>query len=362
MDVNPVGGFLANNTASGGSEGSLGALTNEFDSFLNILLTQIQHQDPLSPMESSDFTQQLVGFSQVEQSIQSNNKLQALVDISVAGQVGNSVNYAGKEVEIESNGLVAVNGKSATFSYELDKPADEATVTIRDAQNKVVFNAELSQLDKGTHLVDWDRTNSEGILQPAGKYTVTVSAKYDDVDEFEEVTTFTRGLVTGVNLSNSDIISLFIEDELEVPLEKVRFVGMATAESQSGFAPVLTNFAGTTEYTHGNEPVSLDDNLGIKDSDSETIAGVIVTIDNIKNGDNEKLNVELAEGISIESNQDGIMILTGVATKEAYEQVLRSLTYENRSTEPSTVGRQISIIVSDGSNTSNKVTKTIEYK
>ncbi len=351
-------GFASKNLASSDS-GGLSNLTKDFDTFLKLLTTQLQNQDPLSPLDTNEFTNQIVSFSQVEQAIETNNKLSALVDLNVSNQISASVNYTGKTVEVASNDMMVKNNAVPTFSYTLDSAAEEVKLVIKNAQGVTVYEGEGLK-EKGPHSVQWDRVAKDGTYSPEGKYTITVSAKYKGAEEFKAAPVTTVGVVTGVNLSDTEIISLIVDGELEIPISDVRAVGAPPAANNNS-APVITSFAGELEYDYSEGPLAVDDNIALGDSDDSTINGAIIAIENLKNADKEKLNVELEEGITIQSQDDGILVLSGVATREAYERVLRSLTYENTSGVPNTENRQISILVSDGKNTSNKVSKTVKY-
>ena len=122
-------------TATPGSSGTLSA---SFDSFLKLLTAQLQHQDPLSPMDATQFTSQLVQFSTVEQAVQTNSQLGQLTKLMQAGSltsalglVGMKVSYGGGQVELGQQG-------GANIAYSLPQGADKVTITIRNASGTVV--------------------------------------------------------------------------------------------------------------------------------------------------------------------------------------------------------------------------------
>ncbi len=356
--VNNISGFADSNFNSGGS---LTQLAQDFDDFLQLLTTQLENQDPTSPLDANEFTQQIVSFSEVEQSIQTNNNLKALIDLQVSNQIGNAVNFAGKEVEIKADAIALREQGNAEFAYINQRASEETRITIRNGEGRIVFTGD-GQLAPGRHNVEWDRRDSAGNLLPAGLYSVEVKAKYTGSEFFEPVDTFYEGTVTGVNLGNDDLITIFVDDQLEVPLTEIFFVSEPKPEPVVTDAPVITGFSGSVTYNPEEGPVSIDSDLSIIDDDGSILTRAIVTIDNIKNGEDEVLEVgNLPEGITVESLDNGVLVLSGLATLAQYAEALRSITYENTSDEPDTSDRTISITVSDGNNASNTVSKTIIF-
>jgi flagellar basal-body rod modification protein FlgD len=351
-----------NTTGAGSGAQELKSATEKsfvqnFDTFLKLLTVQLQNQDPLSPLDTNQFTQQIATFSQVEQAISSNKKLDQLISQTQNSEISNSVNYVGKSVEMKSADMVIGTTGQKSFGYELDKDADSVGITVKNDKGVVVYDGEGIK-DKGRHDVSWDRLDGNGNYLPPGKYSVTVSAKYKGASDPVNVTTFTNGVISGVNMDSSGVSSLSVDGQLDIPIDDVEFVGLTPAANNNA-APVVTNFAGELNYNSGQ--LFLDDDITLLDKDNDVLQGAVIAIENLKNGTSEKLNVTLEEGISIESYKDGILVLSGVATKESYEHVLRSLNYENTAASPNTETRRISILTSDGMNTSNKVTKTIKY-
>src|SRR5579884_3869002 len=106
MSVNGLG----NGAGSGTQSQAMQQLTGNFDTFLQLLTTQLQNQDPLSPMDSTQFTQQLVEFSQVEQQINTNNNLQNLIGLTEANAGSTAVSYLGKDVTITNGNGALING------------------------------------------------------------------------------------------------------------------------------------------------------------------------------------------------------------------------------------------------------------
>ena len=100
MEISQLGA----NPAAAASEVAGAKLAENFDTFLQLLTTQLQHQDPLSPMESNEFVAQLVQFSEVEQAIASNKSLEKLIDLQNTNQATAAIGYIGQTVEAAGSG------------------------------------------------------------------------------------------------------------------------------------------------------------------------------------------------------------------------------------------------------------------
>ena len=157
---------------------SLTTLSNNFDSFLKLLTTQLQNQDPLSPMESHEFTNQLVMFAEAEQAIATNKKLDSLIEIEQKNEAAQALNYYGKEVRVKGNKL-SFHGDPVTFQYSLPENSVLGTMVVRNEEGKLMLEKPLegSQMTEGLHDVTWDGRNKYGYQLPKGLYTVTISAK-----------------------------------------------------------------------------------------------------------------------------------------------------------------------------------------
>src|SRR6201996_2126174 len=126
----------ANGTQSSGD--GLGQLSSNFSTFLTLLTTQLQNQDPTSPMDSNQFTQQLVEFSQVEQQINTNTNLQTLIGQGT-GQAGTfATAYLGKSVSV-TNGDASLTNGQASWTYNLGATAASTMLTVTNSGGAVVY-------------------------------------------------------------------------------------------------------------------------------------------------------------------------------------------------------------------------------
>jgi flagellar basal-body rod modification protein FlgD len=199
MAVDGVSG--SSGTGAGGLGGSAATLAGNFDTFLSILTTQLRNQNPLDPLDTNQFTEQLVQFSGVEQQLKTNEFLEALMTSSQNSTNINAVTYIGKEVTANGNESDLADGK-AVWAFNAEAVAADATITIKDSQGNVVYS-ENGSLAAGPGQFVWDGVGSDGITRPDGTYTITIDGK-NLAGKSVGVSTKTVGIVTGVDLSGDE--------------------------------------------------------------------------------------------------------------------------------------------------------------
>ena len=165
---------------SGSAAGSdaMSQLSGNFNTFLTLLTSQLKNQDPTSPMDSSTFTQQLVMYSQVEQQIGTNTNLKTLIGQGTTQIGAYATSYLGKAVSI-TNGNAALSSGSATWTYSLGTTASSNTLTVTNANGKVVY-AGNGETTSGNHQFVWNGKDNNGNQLADGTYKLTVGAKAPD--------------------------------------------------------------------------------------------------------------------------------------------------------------------------------------
>ncbi len=211
----PVNG-VAFKGAEGGSLTNGVSLAETFDTFLTLLTTQLQHQDPLDPMDSNEFTSQLVEFTGVEQAITTNQKLDAMLALQTDTQLTDAVGFIGKTVDSDGIVLMLQDGES-TLTYDLGGNAAQANILIIDELGNTVRTIS-ADTEVGHHEVVWDGLDDDGNALDDGLYGFLVTA-IDSNDEPVPLVQGTAGKVTGVKLVNNEV-TLEIGD-LEVALSDV---------------------------------------------------------------------------------------------------------------------------------------------
>lgn len=174
-------------------------LSDNYDTFLVLLTAQLQNQDPLAPMDSTQFTQQLVQFSQVEQQIRTNEQLEGLVTQYQAASAGAALSYLGKDAIIASDQTYLANG-AANWAYRLPEGATSLTISVRDANNRTVYQTTGAERGAGEHLFSWDGTKTDGTTASDGVYRIVVTAR-NAANETITPTINVRERIMGVDFS-----------------------------------------------------------------------------------------------------------------------------------------------------------------
>jgi flagellar basal-body rod modification protein FlgD len=163
----------AASTASAASTNALTSLSSNFQDFLSMLMTQLQNQDPTSPMDTNQFTQELVEFSGVEQQINTNSSLTQLIQLTQSGQVEQSASIVGHEVALNSGNIVVQNGSGA-ISFTVPA-AQQVEIGIYDSNGDKVADTVVNA-NQGSNTWNWNGQNGNGVQLPDGAYQVAVDA------------------------------------------------------------------------------------------------------------------------------------------------------------------------------------------
>ena len=202
MATSPLAGSSGTNTNAPAVTSRAGIADN-FDTFLKILTTQLKNQNPLDPMDTNQFTQQLVQFTGVEQQLKSNTYLQALMNASQNSTNTDAVSYIGKEVTA-SGTTATLKAGGASWAYNAAANASDATVTIKDASGQVVYS-ETGSLNAGPGNFLWDGVGSDGQVKPDGVYTISINGKNLNGNNVA-INTSTVGVVSAVDFSGTEPI------------------------------------------------------------------------------------------------------------------------------------------------------------
>src|SRR5580698_2911521 len=191
-------------TAPGQGSNPLTSLSSNFGDFLNLLMTQLQNQDPTSPMDTSQFTSELVEFSSVEQQIDTNTSLTQLIQLTQSGEVMQASAMNGKQVTVTSDHVPLQNGQGTIqFTTQTAEPVD---ILVYDSNgNKLSDNMMMSTA--GTNTWTWNGTNSSGATVPDGSYQVAVVAAATTATT-SAVATNVVGTATGVQSESNGSLEL----------------------------------------------------------------------------------------------------------------------------------------------------------
>jgi flagellar basal-body rod modification protein FlgD len=195
-------------------------LAADFDGFLKLLTTQLQTQDPLSPMDAEQFTSQLVQFSGVEQAIRTNTQLESLVSLMQATQHTAALQFVGATVELDNGRTNLPLGGEAGIAYTLETPAAAVRITIVDGSGKTVREL-AGPTGQGPQRITWNGVDDDRLGRPAGAYGVRIEA-LDAAGQPLPVSLATTGKVDAL-LQTEEGLVLSV-DGRTYPLDAVRGV------------------------------------------------------------------------------------------------------------------------------------------
>ncbi len=174
MTVSAFSGVTEAATAlsNGGAAQSSARVADDFQTFLGLLLTQLENQNPLEPLDTNQFTEQLVQFAEVEQQIAANENLELQMNLTAALVASSAVNFIGKSVTVETAQANLTNG-SASWDYMMAGDPVSARFTIRDQNGGIVFS-ETKPINNPRGVYSWNGRGNDGEIMPDGNYTITV--------------------------------------------------------------------------------------------------------------------------------------------------------------------------------------------
>src|SRR5690606_2618222 len=197
MAIDGVSGSSSTSSLSG----SRSTIADNFDTFLSILTTQLKNQNPLDPMDTNQFTQQLVQFTGVEQQLKTNEFLEALLLNTQTSFRADTVSYIGKQVSASGKTAELKDG-GAFWAYNAEANVANATVTIKNAAGSVVYT-ETGSLNAGPGNFLWDGIGSDGSMKPDGVYSIEITGT-NLAGNAVKISTQSIGIVTAVDLSGSE--------------------------------------------------------------------------------------------------------------------------------------------------------------
>ncbi len=206
-------------TSSGSS--SSGSLSTDYNSFLTLLTTQLQNQDPLSPLDTSQYVQELVSLNQVEQQITTNSNLGTLIQQQSADQTMQASSLVGKTIQYSSS-TAALSGGQATYNYTLPSTAASAILSVADANGNIVYST-TGDTSAGQHSFTWNGQTSAGQQESdGGDYSLQVVAT-NSKNSAITATVSSGGTVTAVTDTNNQ--AMFNVSGYSVPVGDLISVG-----------------------------------------------------------------------------------------------------------------------------------------
>ncbi len=228
------------------------------DDFLNLLMVQLGNQDPLNPMETSQFMDQVTAMNSLQQQMATNDLLNQLV--FATGSLNNqaAVNLVGREVVAAGDTFPHASGDSEKLIFTLEDEAASATITVTNAAGEVVSVINREDLQAGEQNVVWDGRDSEGNVLPAGDYTFSVAA--EDADGVGVgSSTYIQGIVDELRFDSGAPVLVIDGQEVALP-------------------NILRVLGGTSEPPPASEPADIDAALDLADTGSGVDARLLATL------------------------------------------------------------------------------------
>lgn len=187
------------NTAANRINAGSGMLASNFETFLTLLTSQLKNQDPLSPVDSNQFTAQLTQMAGVEQQLLTNDLLKGLLEAQGGGSLGAAAAYIGREATAAWSATKFTDGE-ANWTYELAANASTAKLQVVDGAGKVVWEGDAPDKTTGLHEFAWDGKATNGSDAKAGEvYSLKITAK-TAAGETVDSQILTKGRITGVEM------------------------------------------------------------------------------------------------------------------------------------------------------------------
>jgi flagellar basal-body rod modification protein FlgD len=202
----PSGTSSSGSSAAASSALASSQIAGNFQSFLQLLTTQLQNQNPLSPLDTNQFTQQLVEFAGVQQQLNTNDSLATLVSLQQTAQSTQALGFVGKTAVVNGSTAPLTGGSSTTSSsatWLLSVPtASTVNITITGSNGQTVFSGTYNATAGNSQPFSWNGQGNDGTQYPDGSYTLTAVGK-DASNNNVAITTQIEGVVSSVDLTQS---------------------------------------------------------------------------------------------------------------------------------------------------------------
>src|SRR6201985_2882984 len=196
----PVSSSSSSSSANSPNGRASQTIAGNFQTFLTLLTTQLQNQNPLDPLDTNQFTQQLVEFASVEQQLNTNSSLQTLVSLQQTAQSTQALQFVGKTAVVNGN-TNSLTNSSATWDLNIPSNSN-VTISIANSAGQTVYSGTFSANAGNNQPFTWNGQGSDGTQWPDGQYTLTATAA-DASGNSVGVATQVQGVVSSVDLTQS---------------------------------------------------------------------------------------------------------------------------------------------------------------
>lgn len=249
--TNLISQYNATQTSSSSSSSSSSStsdaqstLIGNYDTFLKILTAQLQNQDPTAPVDASQFTQQLVQYSQVEQQLATNSKLDSILTDLNSNGVTPLLSYMGQYTESTTKDDLVVQNGTALLAYDLPSEAQTVTLSVQDDSGNVIATVDAPTA-KGLNRIAWDGGLDAGGTASDGVYKFVLTAKNSSGDTIDVSDTRVIGQVTSIETGDDGKVTLKVGD-----------LDVADTDIKSVFGAIGTNSTNTSSDTSSDTTTS----------------------------------------------------------------------------------------------------------
>ncbi len=190
-----------------------------YQMWISILATQLENQDPTDPVDTTEYTNQLIGISQLEQQTLSNETMSSLLVSLQSVENDTSYGYLGEEITALGDTAPLSDG-TAKWIYDLPSDASSVVLEVQDTDGNVVYTVD-GETSSGVHTFTWDGTSDDGSIAEDAPYVLSISA-YNDDGELLDVTQYVQGTVT--NIANDGTETLLVMDGVSVSKSTLAYV------------------------------------------------------------------------------------------------------------------------------------------
>lgn len=205
------------------SSAGSGKLVSE-NTFMNLMVKELQNQNPLEPMSNTNFISELAQFNSMNQLTSMNSTLKNLVSSQNQAALGSTVSLIGKTVQAKGNSFGFTSGAGMPLKYSLPQNAKSVSLDIYNVSGNLVYNAKLGPQNLGSQSFNWNGLENNGSSAPSGNYSFSVNAT-DTAGNPLTVTAYSNATVTGLTTSSSGAVELKLSNGSTVPLSSVTSVG-----------------------------------------------------------------------------------------------------------------------------------------
>ena len=215
-------------------------IAGDYNTFLTLLTTQLQNQDPLDPLDTNQFTQQLVEFSSVEQQVNMNANLQTLISLQQTNEATAAMQFLGANVTLSGSSATLAANSPAAWSLNSPSPAT-GNVTITGSSGQTAYSGTVA-LNAGTQTYSWNGQGNNGVTWPAGQYTLSITATNANGQPVS-VSTQVQGTVSGVDLSQNP--PQLVIGGKDYPLSAIQSINSGSLSGLSNLNTNLSNLSGS---------------------------------------------------------------------------------------------------------------------